>query len=32
LAQVPERDSSPKTAILTTLLPHCVQLWTTWMM
>jgi len=24
------RDSSPKTAILTTLPPHCLQLWTTW--
>ena len=24
------RESSPKTAILTTLLPHCLQLWTTW--
>jgi len=24
------RDSSPKTAITTTLPPHCFQLWTTW--
>jgi len=24
------RDGSPKTAILTTLPPHCLQLWTTW--
>jgi len=24
------RDSSPKTVILTTLPPQCLQLWTTW--